>query len=170
MKVYPPQHQVLDIDYTLFDLSSTAERAEELARPGLHEFLATAYAHNFDLVIWSATSIKWVELKMRELGCLSNEQYKIVCLLDARAMLTVHSPHYGVYNCKPLAYVWAKFQGVYTEDNTLMVDDLRRNYVLNKQQGLVIKPYKRRAGRKADRELCKIAVCVLLGGGCSTGG
>ena len=32
---------VLDIDYTLFDLGSTAERPEQLARPFLHEFLAT---------------------------------------------------------------------------------------------------------------------------------
>ena len=31
---------VLDIDYTLFDLGSTAERPEQLARPFLHEFLA----------------------------------------------------------------------------------------------------------------------------------
>lgn len=31
---------VLDIDYTLFDLGSSAERAEELARPHLHQFLA----------------------------------------------------------------------------------------------------------------------------------
>jgi ubiquitin-like domain-containing CTD phosphatase 1 len=34
---------VLDIDYTLFDLSSSAEKAEELARPYLHEFLAHAH-------------------------------------------------------------------------------------------------------------------------------
>lgn len=32
---------VLDIDYTLFDLGSTAERPEQLARPFLHEFLSS---------------------------------------------------------------------------------------------------------------------------------
>ncbi len=31
---------VLDIDYTIFDLNSSAERPEELARPFLHEFFS----------------------------------------------------------------------------------------------------------------------------------
>ncbi len=35
---------VLDIDYTLFDHRTTAERPEELARPHLHSFLTAAYA------------------------------------------------------------------------------------------------------------------------------
>jgi ubiquitin-like domain-containing CTD phosphatase 1 len=34
---------VLDIDYTLFDLGSSAERPEQLARPYLHEFLERCY-------------------------------------------------------------------------------------------------------------------------------
>jgi len=59
---------VLDIDYTIFDLGSAAERPELLARPHLHEFLTAAYNANFDLFIWSANSMKWIEVKMRELG------------------------------------------------------------------------------------------------------
>lgn len=35
----PPQ----DIDYTLFDHRSAAERAEELARPYLHSFLVSPH-------------------------------------------------------------------------------------------------------------------------------
>lgn len=34
---------VLDIDYTLFDHRSVAERGYELMRPYLHEFLSSAY-------------------------------------------------------------------------------------------------------------------------------
>ena len=59
---------VLDIDYTIFDLGSAAERPELLARPHLHEFLSASYAAGFDLFIWSANSMKWIEVKMRELG------------------------------------------------------------------------------------------------------
>lgn len=59
---------VLDIDYTIFDLGSAAERPELLARPHLHEFMTAAYSANFDIFIWSANSMKWIEVKMRELG------------------------------------------------------------------------------------------------------
>ena len=32
-------------DYTIFDLGSSAERPEELARPHLHEFMSAVYPH-----------------------------------------------------------------------------------------------------------------------------
>ena len=59
---------VLDIDYTLFDHRSPAENAAQLMRPFLHEFLTEAYRDNYDIVIWSATSMKWIEVKMSQLG------------------------------------------------------------------------------------------------------
>lgn len=49
---------VLDIDYTLFDHRSPAETGAELMRPYLHEFLESAY-EDYDIVIWSATSMRW---------------------------------------------------------------------------------------------------------------
>ena len=54
---------VLDIDYTIFDHRSTAESAMELARPHLHTFLQRAYV-DYDLVFWSATSMRWIVLKL----------------------------------------------------------------------------------------------------------
>lgn len=102
---------VLDIDYTLFDLGSSAERPEELGRPFLHHFLTSAYEH-YDLVIWSATSMKWVEVKMQQLGVTNNPNYKITFMLDHKAMITVRTEKYGeqthalgscqtVYMCQP---------------------------------------------------------------------
>lgn len=52
---------VLDIDYTLFDHRSVAENALQLMRPYLHEFLTEAYK-DYDLIIWSATSMKWISV------------------------------------------------------------------------------------------------------------
>ena len=85
---------VLDIDYTLFDLGSPAESAAQLARPHLHEFLGAAYPH-YDIVIWSATSMKWVEVKMRELGCLDHPDYKLTAFMDHLSMLTLQHEKYG---------------------------------------------------------------------------
>jgi ubiquitin-like domain-containing CTD phosphatase 1 len=149
---------VLDIDYTLFDHRSTAETPHELARPFLHEFLASAYL-SYDIVIWSATSMKWIEVKMRELGVLGHEQYRIAALVDHGAMITVGPlPDYGVFDCKPLGYLWAQHDG-WTERNTIMFDDLRRNFVMNPQQGLRIRPFRNaHSARSTDDELLRLSV------------
>lgn len=47
--------------------------------------LQTAAYEHYDIVIWSATSMQWVELKMRELGVLSHPDYKIAFLMDCQA-------------------------------------------------------------------------------------
>lgn len=154
---------VLDIDYTLFDLNSSAERPDELARPYLHEFLSACYEF-YDIIIWSATNMKWVEVKMRELGCLSHPQYKFVCMLDHKAMVTVQTEKYGVFDCKPLQFIWAKFDE-YDEDNTVMLDDLRRNFIMNKQNGLVIRPFKKaHLTRHLDQELLHLMHYLTLVG------
>ncbi|GBF89622.1 ubiquitin-like domain-containing CTD phosphatase [Raphidocelis subcapitata] len=153
---------VLDIDYTLFDLGSAAERPDELARPYLHEFLRDTYRY-YDIIIWSATNMKWVEVKMRELGCLGSSEFKITCMLDHAAMVTVQTEKYGVFDCKPLGFIWAKFPEFYNADNTVMLDDLRRNYVMNKQNGLVIRPFKRaHMNRGKDKELLYLSHYLCL--------
>lgn len=77
-----------------FDLGSSAERPEELARPHLHELLEAVYPH-YDLVIWSATSMKWIEVKMRELGVSTHASYKIALFLDHQSMVTVRDDKHG---------------------------------------------------------------------------
>ena len=133
---------VLDIDYTLFDHRSTAEHPHELMRPYLHEFLTQAYEH-YDIIIWSATGMKWIEVKMKELGVLSNPNYKITQLVDAMAMIEVAMKPYGNFKCKPLGWIWAKHGGRYSEKNTIMFDDLRRNFVMNPSCGLKIRPFRK---------------------------
>lgn len=86
---------VLDIDYTLFDHKSTAQTGAELMRPYLHEFLTAAY-EDYDIVIWSATGMKWIEEKMRLLGVSASINYKIAFYLDSSAMISVHTPKYGI--------------------------------------------------------------------------
>ena len=56
---------------------------------------------------------------MRELGVLGNANYQVVCLMDHQSMVTVATEKYGVFDCKPLAVLWAKFPEQYTEENTV---------------------------------------------------
>ncbi|XP_043711362.1 ubiquitin-like domain-containing CTD phosphatase [Telopea speciosissima] len=152
---------VLDIDYTLFDHRSTAENPLELMRPYLHEFLTAVYAE-YDIIIWSATSMKWVELKMGQLGVLNNPNYKITAMLDHLAMITVQSDSRGIFDCKPLGLIWAQFPEFYNSKNTIMFDDLRRNFVMNPQNGLIIRPFRKaHANRSTDQELVKLTQYLL---------
>jgi hypothetical protein len=60
-------------------------------------------------------SMKWVELKMGQLGVLSNPQYKITALMDHLAMITVQSESRSkkkTFDCKPLGVIWAQFPEV----------------------------------------------------------
>lgn len=159
---------VLDIDYTLFDNGSTVEHTLDLMRPYLHEFLTAVYPY-YDIIIWSANSMKWIELKMRELGVFSHQSYKITFCLDRAAMITV-SPSEAdekvskkaVFDTKGLAVIWGKFPEFYTPKNTIHFDDLKRNFIMNPQNGLQIKPYKKCAvNRTRDRELLKLTEYLL---------
>ncbi|XP_018011476.1 ubiquitin-like domain-containing CTD phosphatase 1 isoform X2 [Hyalella azteca] len=147
---------VLDIDYTLFDHRSVGQNGLELMRPYLHEFLLSAY-QDYDIAIWSATSMKWIQEKMKLLGVSTNPNYKIVFYVDSLAMIRIEAPDYGVVEVKPLAVIWGKHRH-YHAGNTVMLDDLRRNFLMNPQNGLKIRPFRRaHENRGTDRELLKLA-------------
>jgi len=153
---------VLDVDYTLMDHVTTAERPIDMMRPFLHAMLTSAYASGYDIVIWSATSMIWVETKMRELGVLRSPHYRIAALVDAGAMITVDAPHYGRVKIKPLGVLWglARALGVdsFGSHNTIMLDDLRRNFLLNPANGLRIEACRNMpAIRHTDRELLHLS-------------
>lgn len=146
---------VLDIDYTLFDHRSPAESGAELMRPYLHEFLTSAY-EDYDIVIWSATSMKWIVEKMKLLGVHNNQNYKILFYLDYNAMITVHCPR-GVVEVKPLMVIWGKYQE-YSSKNSIMFDDCRHNFYMNPKSGLKIVPFRNcHLTRSTDKELLKLA-------------
>ena len=136
---------VLDIDYTIFDMGSKTESWSSLKRPYTEYLMERCYEH-YDIVVWSQTSWRWIEIKLTEMNMLPNSKYKITFVLDKKCMFTIRSSfkngekkHY----VKPLELIWRKFKGVYHESNTIHIDDLSRNFALNAQQGLTIKPYKK---------------------------
>ena len=63
----------------------------------LHELLKEVYPY-YDIVIWSATSMRWIEIKLRELGISNNPEYKISMLMDGTCMVAVNSSRKGTPN------------------------------------------------------------------------
>ena len=59
---------------------------------------------------------------------------------------------------KPLAVIWGKFSELFSGKNTIMFDDIRRNFLLNPQNGLRIRPFRdAHLNRDTDRELVHLA-------------
>lgn len=151
---------VLDLDLTLFDTKGMQSTPmSELARPGLHRFLTCCY-RNYDLVIWSQTSWRWLEAKLTELNMLTNEGYKISFVLDRTSMFAITSRRGSEerrHEVKALEIIWRKFPDTrFSAANTVHIDDLSRNFALNPQSGLKISPYKNSQttnARATDREL-----------------
>ncbi|ONM35989.1 Ubiquitin-like domain-containing CTD phosphatase [Zea mays] len=100
----------------------------KLMRPYLHQFLKAAYS-KYDIMIRSATSLK-IEVETR---------FFTASLLVSFGLSSLSSLYYN-------------------EKNTIMFDDLRRNFVMNPQNGLVIKPFRKRHN---DHELVKLAHYLL---------
>jgi len=153
---------VLDVDYTLFDHRSPASNAAVLKRPYLNEMLASVYPY-YDIIIWSATSMKWIELKMQELRVFPSESYSCVAYFDAGAMITVYTEDRGVFETKPLPVIWGKYPEFYNKTNSIIVDDLRRNFVMNPENGLRIEAFRNAPleGHKDD-ELYYLTQYLLL--------
>jgi ubiquitin-like domain-containing CTD phosphatase 1 len=151
---------VLDLDLTLFDTKGMQTTPmSELARPGLHRFLACCY-RNYDLVIWSQTSWRWLEAKLTELNMLMHSDYKLSFVLDRTSMFSITSRRGREerrHEVKALEIIWRKFpDGRFGAQNTVHIDDLSRNFALNPQSGLKILPYKHSQTTNApatDREL-----------------
>jgi ubiquitin-like domain-containing CTD phosphatase 1 len=161
---------VLDLDYTLFDCKSKhATHFTQLIRPGTHEFLAAVYTH-YDLVIWSQTSWRWLEAKITEMGLLDGldiRSYQLCCVVDKTWMPQVRrirrsGEQARKQHVKPLQVLWHAFGGRFHPGNTVHVDDLARNFVLNLQSGLRISAYKNGPATWAhDRELLPLTRYLL---------
>ncbi|KAE8209292.1 hypothetical protein CF327_g6706 [Tilletia walkeri] len=140
---------VLDLDYTLADtkrLLDTNSVALDAARPGLHDFLAAVYP-DYDIVIWSQTSWRWLEVKLIELQMLADPRFRISFVLDRTPMFHIRSSAKGKEkergpHCKPLELIWRRWPDVYGPHNTIHIDDLSRNFAMNPGNGLKIKAYK----------------------------
>ena len=65
----------------------------------------------------------------------NDRPFRICLLIDSGAMITVNLPDHGVKGVKPLAVIWQKFPQ-FGPHNTIMFDDVRRNFAMNPNSGL----------------------------------
>lgn len=156
---------VLDLDYTLFDMKTESSDLRSLKRPFTHRMLRMLYPY-YEFVVWSQTSWRWLELKLTELGCLTDPEYQIMFVMDKSTMPSVTSTKKGgeamKHHCKPLSLIWDKCTQ-FGSHNTVHIDDLSRNFALNPQSGLKISPFKRALeNRKTDIELFTLTQYLYL--------
>jgi len=159
---------VLDLDHTLLDFSSSHLRdhgssaalignaddnvANHLKRPHMDDFLQWTYKY-YDLVVWSQTSWRWLEVKLTELGMLTHPGYKITFVLDKTSMFQIVSTNKSgkslTHYVKPLQIIWSKFPQ-WSSKNTVHLDDLKRNFALNMSSGLKCTGYYRKKRKKRN--------------------
>jgi ubiquitin-like domain-containing CTD phosphatase 1 len=77
----------------------------------MDDFLTWAYKY-YDLVVWSQTSWRWLEIKLTELGMISHPGYKICFVLDKTSMFKIvsckRSGKKVEHSVKPLQIIWSK--------------------------------------------------------------
>jgi len=164
---------ILDLDHTLMHFDSKDEGASgnlnvntqnqnhatyvtnhnetfrnTMKRPYMEYFLTSVYPH-YDIAIWSQTHWKWIEIKLTELGIIPNSGYKICFILDKSSMFKIPPSGY----VKPIHIVWSKFPHLWNKTNTVHVDDMERNFVLNKQSGVMCTPFYRMGYTNAKNDI-----------------
>eukprot|EP01012_Entosiphon_sulcatum_P016781 TRINITY_DN21663_c0_g1_i1.p1 TRINITY_DN21663_c0_g1~~TRINITY_DN21663_c0_g1_i1.p1 ORF type:complete len:348 (+),score=76.62 TRINITY_DN21663_c0_g1_i1:26-1069(+) len=175
---------VLDIDYTVFDCKSERLDISILKRPHLDQFLGLVYKY-YDIAFWSQTSWRWVEAKLTEMGLLLHHDFRVSFILDREHMISVTDRNYyqrkqkekrkdgedkkvKKYEVKPLAVIWNKFPQWFHAANTVHVDDLERNFVMNRRNGLRISAYRNAAtAYRTDRELLLLGAFLVSVKDCS---
>ncbi|KAF2895350.1 hypothetical protein ILUMI_10825, partial [Ignelater luminosus] len=79
---------VVTMDQVIFDANSPMDNFK--ARPFFHEFFTKVYEF-YDIAIWSSKSMEELEDEMILLGMNKYPDYKFLCCLDMRALLSVPS-------------------------------------------------------------------------------
>ena len=124
-------------------------------------FLIVSAILHADIMIWSATGMKWIQSKCRSMGLLTEGtgRFEIAALVDDRAMITAIDKRGRPQSAKPLSVLWQVFEAHgWSERNTIMIDDVRHNFEMNMANGIVCKPFKNsRVLRDTDVELRRLA-------------
>ena len=106
--------------------------------------------------------MRWILSKCRSMGLLDPEtrgRFEILALVDDRAMITAIDSKGRPQSAKPLGVLWEVFsEHGWSARNTVMIDDVRHNFLMNVANGIVCRPFKNsRVLRATDDELRRLA-------------
>ncbi|VDD83026.1 unnamed protein product [Mesocestoides corti] len=88
---------------------------------------------------------------------IPDQPFRLCLLIDSGAIISVNLPDHGVKGVKPLAIIWRKFTQ-FGPHNTIMFDDVRRNFAMNPDSGLRIHSYRdANVNYATDKELYYLA-------------
>lgn len=133
---------------------SPAEHISILTRPYLEEFLIAVYQH-YDIAFWSQTSWRWLEAKLTEMQILTHHLFKVCFVMDKTTMFEVryrYKQDIRAHEVKALQIIWEKVPQFHSR-NTIHIDDLSRNFVMNPKNGLKVKAFKNAPAMRDDQEL-----------------
>ncbi|EZG85829.1 putative ubiquitin-like domain CTD phosphatase 1 [Gregarina niphandrodes] len=167
---------VLDIDHTIYDCTNMLKESLHDScriRPHLSTMFSSLKEY-YDYCLWSQTAWQWIETKCSLIGIYESCQSYPLFILDRSNMFSVGKssndqavePAAGEIvevvrrNVKCLRLIWDSCPELYSEKNTLHIDDLHKNFGLNPKNGILVSPY-RKANYDTDTELLKLTQYLL---------
>ncbi|CAH8857882.1 unnamed protein product [Trichobilharzia szidati] len=114
--------------------------------------IAKTFQHRTSQVDSSSSTVSSSVLTSDE-WIATGRLFQIALLLDSSDMISVNFNERGIKEVKPLAVIW-KNHPQWGPHNTIMFDDVRRNFIMNPQSGLRIRSYRdAHVNCSRDREL-----------------
>ncbi|CAH8857885.1 unnamed protein product [Trichobilharzia szidati] len=114
--------------------------------------IAKTFQHRTSQVDSSSSTVSSSVLTSDE-WIATGRLFQIALLLDSSDMISVNFSERGIKEVKPLAVIW-KNHPQWGPHNTIMFDDVRRNFIMNPQSGLRIRSYRdAHVNCSRDREL-----------------
>ncbi|XP_059478497.1 uncharacterized protein LOC132198448 [Neocloeon triangulifer] len=132
---------ILDLDHTL--INDKWDDYIPLQRPFLHDLLKGVYK-NYNIATESPMS-RIMEV-LGEMRMTNHKDYR-------KAVVKVKDSEGSWDRCKPLRIIWHELRE-FGPENTIIIDDIRENFLMNPQSGLAIRKFN---NQKNDEELKKLA-------------
>lgn len=143
---------VLDLDRTLW------HHDKDSLRPYALKFISKMHYYKFDIAIWSKRDLKSIKETLKDSKidtlpiCFILTKSHMISISGCKVKNTKKTNSKTSNKIKPLKYIWKKFPDRWNKRNTIHIDDLSGNFILNPGNGLEIQKFDDK-NKKDDKEL-----------------